>query len=63
MYAHTGFKEASETFFSSGAGFNFAAFTIDGKVIAMIASVGVLALIGIVLQYRMNRGQSFFGNK
>ncbi|KAJ3417003.1 hypothetical protein HDV05_007485 [Chytridiales sp. JEL 0842] len=63
MYAHVGFKEASQTFFASGASMDYALFVINPKVIAMTASVGVLFLIGIIVQYRMNRGKSFFGDK
>jgi hypothetical protein len=63
MYAHTGFKEAAASFLSAGINTDFAVFTINGKVIAMTVSVAVLAVVGILVQHRVNRGREFIGDK
>ncbi|KAJ3409006.1 hypothetical protein HDV05_004655, partial [Chytridiales sp. JEL 0842] len=58
MYAKTGFAMASQSFFQSGTRFDSTVFTVNGKVIAMTASVAVLAIVGVVVQSRMNAGRS-----
>ncbi|KAI9337367.1 hypothetical protein DFJ73DRAFT_849176 [Zopfochytrium polystomum] len=58
-FAHTGFVQASESFVSSTSTLNFAAFVINGRVIALMVSFVALAVIGIVVQYRINKDKGF----
>ncbi|RKO82815.1 hypothetical protein BDK51DRAFT_52089 [Blyttiomyces helicus] len=62
-FAQTGFINASESFLSSSDHRSFTTFTGSGKITAMLVSVVVLALIGIVVQFRINVGRSFHNGK
>ncbi|KAJ3121875.1 hypothetical protein HK100_012201 [Physocladia obscura] len=65
-FAHAGFVQASELFLggSSGDAGSVRVFVVNPKVIALSVSVLVLALLGVVVQYRVNSGKKWHqGNK
>ncbi|KAI8834663.1 hypothetical protein BC829DRAFT_422214 [Chytridium lagenaria] len=55
-FAGVGFAEAAARAVAGG-NVDVSAFQVDGKVIAMAISVLVLTAIGVVVQYRINRGR------
>ena len=55
-FAHTGFRVAVRTFISERGHFEASDYTLDGKTIGLIVSFFILAVIGIIVQFRMNHG-------
>ncbi|KAJ3098395.1 hypothetical protein HDU97_004023 [Phlyctochytrium planicorne] len=58
-YAHVGFIEASGNFLSTRQ-LNYGSYDLNGKVIALAATLVVLGIIGLVVQYRFNKGKKGF---
>ena len=54
-FAQTGFTQASQAFLSFNAPLNFSKFEMNAKVASLCGSAALLSLIGIFVQYRLNR--------
>ncbi|KAI9014645.1 hypothetical protein BC832DRAFT_161719 [Gaertneriomyces semiglobifer] len=59
VFTRKGFHDATRRFFSSSNKPNFDVYTRDGAVLAQLISVVVLAIIGIIVQWRANRNRDF----
>ncbi|KAJ3097508.1 hypothetical protein HDU96_000368 [Phlyctochytrium bullatum] len=58
-YAHVGFREASGNFLSTRS-VNSNDYDLNPKVIAMASTVVVLTLLGMIVQYKINRNKKGF---
>lgn len=58
LFAQTGFTSLVQASLG-GTGFNLDAFSVSGRVIALAVTFVVLAIIGSVVQHRMNKGKTF----
>ncbi|ORY38423.1 hypothetical protein BCR33DRAFT_720791 [Rhizoclosmatium globosum] len=56
-FAKTGFRTASEAFLNSGNSADLVQFKVNPKVISMGVSVVVIAIGGMIIQYRINGGK------
>jgi hypothetical protein len=59
VFANVGFIAATKSLLSGTAQASFAAVQADPKLYAVLACVPVLALIGIVVQFSINKNRSF----
>ncbi|KND00290.1 uncharacterized protein SPPG_04619 [Spizellomyces punctatus DAOM BR117] len=58
VFARTGFTPALRLFLT-GNRFDVSIFTRDNKVLALLITAAVLAIVGILVQFRTNRGRTF----
>jgi len=61
LFAHTGFIETTGAFLTSSSKASFETFETNPKIYGMLGSTALLAIIGMVAQWRINRGRSFNG--
>ncbi|KAJ3186480.1 hypothetical protein HDU85_007299 [Gaertneriomyces sp. JEL0708] len=59
VFTRQGFHDATRRFFSSSNKPNFDVYTRDKEVLMQLISVAILAVIGIVVQWRANRNRDF----
>ena len=56
IFARTGFNQAATNWFEGKQGLSLNEFTVSWKTITLLVTVLVLFIIGLVVQFRMNRG-------
>ncbi|KAI9208209.1 uncharacterized protein BJ171DRAFT_578023 [Polychytrium aggregatum] len=63
FFLNTGFYQASRVFFATNAMKSVGTFVVNNNVYGMLVAVIILWIIGILVQYRINRGISFVSKK
>ncbi|KAJ3300810.1 hypothetical protein HK104_000003 [Borealophlyctis nickersoniae] len=62
-FAQTGFAASANDFLTSSSKRSFHTFETNGKVYGLLITMIVLAVIGILAQFKINVGRSFAGGK
>ncbi|KAJ3129429.1 hypothetical protein HK101_005234 [Irineochytrium annulatum] len=62
-FAHVGFVQATQEFLSAGSNHSITGFEVNWKVIALDVTVVVLFVMGLIIQYRINMGRTFFDDR
>ncbi|KAI8920583.1 hypothetical protein BC831DRAFT_478441 [Entophlyctis helioformis] len=62
VFAKTGVVTALKDFLAGPRRFDPDVFEVNAKVAALLATMVVLAVVGILVQFRVNKGRTFFHN-